>query len=816
MYLRPIADPKLVAGGLEKIEPDEENLQDLIEIAVHEGMAVPLGYQLVLETVRHLQCDHHVRRRDRPAAQARSAGRGRLLVQVTCTANCWPNLRATSSGRKGTAPARPDAGRTGGRPRLAVRRAQLPRRHDASGLGDAVCPRVGGSGRPAAGARPDGVRPATCIGSSSSRARSRSRTRTRPTRCSSRPCWAKTSMRRWPISANKPSRRAKGPAPCRRDLRDAAHTPGPPCRSPGRGGSRAAARHAYAGLCTSLMEVARRAGQFDTLADVSRQRGDLVGFAAALVEQARVAGQGKGEGRRQNNNAQCLAPVNRFSISSEVKPAESPALAVSSPAILPSSFVLRPSSFILLPSAFILLPFLCGFATLQFSFPVRLAHKKSLPGKNSLPGRPGSSNSKPPILIAVNDLAGGHNPTAALDRSRGIGSRSRGHRGSVRSGRGGRSRGTATATASRGSSGTATAGGSSGTAARRSASRSRSSSCSSGGTGTSCSAGRGGSSSSCSSCRKRERHNRSWERRHKPVRKPERHTREPHKPGQQRHTTIRKPKHTAARGSRATTAALLAAVVARRNRPDSRGLWQQCFLQQLPQEGAAQPQLGAAAQAGSQAAAQLASQAGAAQAGAAQHEGSQPLSQPHDGSAAWPQAVQPQSFRPNMRSRSSKPKPRPQRPTLTTSAPKTHVPFHRATSPLRWNCGWRLPLRQGHASLTALARPSSWRDFRLAGSSGMVPGRLVGGYAGCYARWGKVGRNQQFTRFVAQNRSSQSLTRKVRSGCPDAPFVVPGGTRSSGDNTYRIGLLSEEPLRAGGSNFLQVVYIYRYADIAGP
>ena len=51
------------------------------------------------------------------------------------------------------------------------------------------------------------------------------------------------------------------------------------------------------------MELARRAGQFDTLADVSRQRGDLVGFAAALVEQARVAGQGKGEGRRQNNDA---------------------------------------------------------------------------------------------------------------------------------------------------------------------------------------------------------------------------------------------------------------------------------------------------------------------------------------------------------------------------------------------------------------------------------------------------------------------------------------------------------------------------------
>ncbi len=49
MYLRPVADPPLVAGVLEKVEPNDENLQDLIEIAVHEGMAIPLGYRLVLE-----------------------------------------------------------------------------------------------------------------------------------------------------------------------------------------------------------------------------------------------------------------------------------------------------------------------------------------------------------------------------------------------------------------------------------------------------------------------------------------------------------------------------------------------------------------------------------------------------------------------------------------------------------------------------------------------------------------------------------------------------------------------------------------------
>jgi len=49
MYLRPLGDKAIVAAALEKSEPNEETLQDVIEIALHEGVAPALGYQLVLK-----------------------------------------------------------------------------------------------------------------------------------------------------------------------------------------------------------------------------------------------------------------------------------------------------------------------------------------------------------------------------------------------------------------------------------------------------------------------------------------------------------------------------------------------------------------------------------------------------------------------------------------------------------------------------------------------------------------------------------------------------------------------------------------------
>lgn len=49
MYLRPVGDKSLVAEALRKIEPSDDNVQDLIEIGLHEGVDPALGYELVLK-----------------------------------------------------------------------------------------------------------------------------------------------------------------------------------------------------------------------------------------------------------------------------------------------------------------------------------------------------------------------------------------------------------------------------------------------------------------------------------------------------------------------------------------------------------------------------------------------------------------------------------------------------------------------------------------------------------------------------------------------------------------------------------------------
>lgn len=50
MYLRPVGDKKLAQSLLEKIEADEENSEDLIEVCLHEGIDLGRGFELVLDS----------------------------------------------------------------------------------------------------------------------------------------------------------------------------------------------------------------------------------------------------------------------------------------------------------------------------------------------------------------------------------------------------------------------------------------------------------------------------------------------------------------------------------------------------------------------------------------------------------------------------------------------------------------------------------------------------------------------------------------------------------------------------------------------
>lgn len=49
MYLRPLGDQSAVAAALEQVEPTEENRNDLIEIALREGVAPAVGLQWVIQ-----------------------------------------------------------------------------------------------------------------------------------------------------------------------------------------------------------------------------------------------------------------------------------------------------------------------------------------------------------------------------------------------------------------------------------------------------------------------------------------------------------------------------------------------------------------------------------------------------------------------------------------------------------------------------------------------------------------------------------------------------------------------------------------------
>src|SRR5487761_1484849 len=49
MYLRPVGDRAAVAAALEKLIPQEDNSDQIIEVALYEGVHTRLGFELVLK-----------------------------------------------------------------------------------------------------------------------------------------------------------------------------------------------------------------------------------------------------------------------------------------------------------------------------------------------------------------------------------------------------------------------------------------------------------------------------------------------------------------------------------------------------------------------------------------------------------------------------------------------------------------------------------------------------------------------------------------------------------------------------------------------
>ncbi len=83
MYLRPVGDRVAAAAELAKVEANEENLEELVEIALHEGVDPKRGYALVLKN--HGTCNAITTYESvvaRQSKEAQQAAAGLLLEHV--------------------------------------------------------------------------------------------------------------------------------------------------------------------------------------------------------------------------------------------------------------------------------------------------------------------------------------------------------------------------------------------------------------------------------------------------------------------------------------------------------------------------------------------------------------------------------------------------------------------------------------------------------------------------------------------------------------------------------------------------------------
>jgi hypothetical protein len=104
MYLRPVGDKKAAAQMLSTIEPDEDNMEELIEVCLREGVDVARGFGLVLKNYGTCNAittfEGEIPRQSRADQQAATA----LLVEHL-HAELFANLRTDIGRQEGAAPA---------------------------------------------------------------------------------------------------------------------------------------------------------------------------------------------------------------------------------------------------------------------------------------------------------------------------------------------------------------------------------------------------------------------------------------------------------------------------------------------------------------------------------------------------------------------------------------------------------------------------------------------------------------------------------------------------------------------------------------
>ena len=164
LYLRPLGDNGLAAKALESIEPSDEHVEELIEVLLNEGVDPLRGFELVLKNYGTCNSitmfENEMSRRGKPQQQAAAALLLRHLHgELVDSLQRDISKQSGASARAGIARQSDGDSRFNCRSRLAIPRQQLSHRYLASGGYFALRTARGRHGRAAPGDRSDRIWP---------------------------------------------------------------------------------------------------------------------------------------------------------------------------------------------------------------------------------------------------------------------------------------------------------------------------------------------------------------------------------------------------------------------------------------------------------------------------------------------------------------------------------------------------------------------------------------------------------------------------------------------------------------------------------